>query len=390
VSLSQQRGTVSSTDGTVQLPQLAPWEYLWLYALPTGAGAAAWWTGSPAQAADGQLGAGQWRLFDTGTVANRTLYLSGDLEWITDTDPIQEQVSTAGPMTVETAAGAPLDAVFPTAQQITFDGAQQVVLEGTADITGPVSIQGGPYSTLALETAEPRLPPDAIYLGRGWPGADLAVTLPATCLPASVMVIGYNHDTVAALNIKLGNNDASLYGLFDAVTIPAVSSSLSAQRGTLIGHDITEGGVTFLEVAIQSAAVGVPAEAFSQFYVAYLIGYTPTLTSFDRLAANTTLVAAPGAPGILYFLGADVSLEPSTGAVPAYGVVTLQGATSGRQLWRFTPNWQTNVGVMTISRAIRPNRPVRLPENEGIEFTTAASGGGAPQATGVVYTAVGA
>ena len=139
MSLSQQRGTVSASQGTVQLPQLAPYEYLWLYATAAGAGASAWWSQAPGgRTPNVQLGAGQWRLVDLGAVSAWQLWLAGDLEWITDTDPISEQVSTAGPMTIQTAAGAPVETVFPSAQQVTFGAPQQVTVNA-----GSVTISGG-------------------------------------------------------------------------------------------------------------------------------------------------------------------------------------------------------------------------------------------------------
>jgi hypothetical protein len=111
VSTAQQSGSVAQSTPLL-VPPLSPWRYLWLYALASGSGAAAWWTGPPSGTPDLQLTAGQWQLVDTGEVNNWSLWVRGTAQWVADVDPIANQLGTSGQVTgavaVSGGAGAPV------------------------------------------------------------------------------------------------------------------------------------------------------------------------------------------------------------------------------------------------------------------------------------------
>jgi hypothetical protein len=154
VSLSQQRGTASLAAPHVS--GLAPWRYLWAYVLPDTAAAAVavYWQSSPVGAADGSLAPGQYRLFDTGSVAARDVWFAPsvpgtaiDVEWITDTEPVREDVSTPGPMQVEGNVGITGTATVSVSGNPTVNIAngQTVGISGTPAVT----ISGNPTVNLA-------------------------------------------------------------------------------------------------------------------------------------------------------------------------------------------------------------------------------------------------
>ncbi len=156
MSLTQQQGAVDQA-APFQVASLAPWRYLWLAADPVagagGGGASAWWTGSPGggRVADLVLTAGQSQMVDTGAVSAQTLWVAGDLEWITDSEPISEQVTQSTQVTL--AAGSTVmisSGTIGISGPVTLAAGQQVIVSA-----GSVAITGGQGGNVNVATSQP-------------------------------------------------------------------------------------------------------------------------------------------------------------------------------------------------------------------------------------------
>ena len=404
MSLTQQRGTVSSSEGTVQLPQLAPFEYLWIYAVAAGAGASAWWSQAPgARSPNVQLGAGQWRLVDLGAVGAWQLWVSGDLEWITDTDPITEQVTTTGPITVTTPAGAPLETVFPSAQQVTFSAPQQVVvnsgvvdatitgpvgISGTVDVTGPVSITAGQNApVLEVGGMTGDLPGWTRILHIDFPSSqanplEYFPTLPAA--PVDVLVVVKNPNQASGIWASLFHSPGTAYNL-DSAELPAsqllgASGNFSVPRATLLANAADQVGIG-VELGWVTGAPG----GFDAFADVYISRPGMKSGSFSTLAgSNFATAVVPAVAGqTVTVYGWEVSLAPQGGA-GFYNLQLVSGAT-GFQVCNLQSYLFTAVGSATEHGQLWIDGGLSLPVGEALNLATGGARGGNAGLSGTVY-----
>jgi hypothetical protein len=405
VSLSQQRGTASLAANHIS--GLAPWRYLWVYVLPDTAAAAVnvYWQSSPVGPADGQLTPGQYRLFDTGSTSTRDVWFTPtvagqaiDIEWITDTDPVSEQVSTPGPMQVEgtvnvgsgsiTVSGTPTVNVAP-GQSIAITGTPTVNIAAGQSISisaGSVALTGG-QSGVLIETAGGSLDLQGasrlgqVTLAGNTLGNNVGFTLTG---PGDLVVVVQNENVALQLLASVSPSVGVANG--DAATLPAATSVIP--RATL-----------FVPAADLAGALSVKLQWLN--YVSgssNVLGYATVyrlrpgyLTAWlnANVTPGTPKVWIPGVTGkTITVYSLDISVAAPATAAGGYQAY-VQDTTGVVFLANPLVYLATGVGQAASASVVKTwEKGIPLPSGAGLEVLTSAASGNPFCAGTVQYTQI--
>jgi hypothetical protein len=353
VSLSQQRGTASLAANHIS--GLAPWRYLWVYVLPDTAAAAVnvYWQSSPVGPADGQLSPGQYRLFDTGSTSARDVWFAPsvagqaiDIQWITDTDPISEQVSTPGPMQVEGAVsitGNPAVTVNGTATvaisgtpTVNLAGGTAVAISGTPTVNlaagAAVTISGTPTVNFAAGSSV-SISAGNVALNGGQSGVLIETTGLALDL-ADAQPLAYFQLSPTSANATYSYTPGN--GISELVVVAVNTHSTTAMTVSL-------GGLDFAKLPAESAA-GAPARA-TLFATGIESGTSPVPITLAWTPAQPGSGSSPYA--MVYrlrpaYLSASIDLGLVNG-----GTSELIAATAGKSIIVY--DWQMTIGAGTAA-----------------------------------------
>jgi hypothetical protein len=350
VSLSQQSGSVAQST-PLQIPNLAQWRYVWLYASSGGSGVKGWWTGPPGGTPDGTLAAG---LFDTGSVQTQQLWVEGTGQWVTDVEPIANQVGTIGPMGVSSAGTFPVtpSGTFPVAAGVT--GGQS----GAALEVGGLPVETGRMVRLGTVQGSLTGPVTSNF------------TLPAVA--CDLLVVAFNPDPGSALNLSLGiGNTPGLLTPYDTASIRAAAAG-SAGRGSVVmpAADVIT-GTDSDEYYVALAWAGAPSGTQAPYAVVYAqLHGLQSVDVFQTLAASSaaTLVAGVAGKTIIVFdwvltIGEDVA---ATTGVYGGG---LRDTTSALEICHARMAWRTDVGNGTLPLGPFAHQGgLRLPAGAGLQL----------------------